>query len=60
MQLTLELKKAIEKTGKSDAISCAEGKIDGKKVILGVMNFSFIGGSMGSAVGEKREENTYS
>ena len=47
-----QLKKAIEKTGKSDAISCAEGKINGKKVILGVMNFSFIGGSMGSAVGE--------
>lgn len=47
-----QLKKAIEKTGKSDAISCAEGKINGKKVVLGVMNFSFIGGSMGSAVGE--------
>ena len=47
-----QLKIAIEKTGKSDAISCAEGKIDGKKIILGVMNFSFIGGSMGSAVGE--------
>ena len=26
--------------------------MDGKKIILGVMNFSFIGGSMGSAVGE--------
>ena len=47
-----QLKSAIDKTGKSDAISCAEGKIDGKKIILGVMNFSFIGGSMGSAVGE--------
>jgi len=47
-----QLKSAIEKTGKSDAICCAQGKIDGRKVILGVMNFSFIGGSMGSAVGE--------
>ncbi len=47
-----QLKKAIEKTGKSDAISCVEGKINKKKVLLGVMDFSFIGGSMGSAVGE--------
>ena len=47
-----QLKKATEKTGKSDAISCVEGMINGNQVILGVMNFSFIGGSMGSAVGE--------
>jgi len=44
---------AIEKTGKNDAISCVECTIVGNEVILGVMNFSFIGGSMGSAVGEK-------
>ena len=49
---TDQLKKAKEKTGKGDAISCVEGKIEGKNIILGVMNFSFIGGSMGSAVGE--------
>ena len=47
-----QLTAAIEKTGKNDAISCAEAKVDKKNVILGVMNFSFIGGSMGSAVGE--------
>lgn len=47
-----QLTTAIEKTGKSDAISCLEAKVDKKDVILGVMNFSFIGGSMGSAVGE--------
>lgn len=47
-----QLTTAIEKTGKNDAISCVEAKIDKKDVILGVMNFSFIGGSMGSAVGE--------
>ena len=47
-----QLTAAIEKTGKNDAISCVEAKIDKKDVILGVMNFSFIGGSMGSAVGE--------
>ena len=47
-----QLTAAIEKTGKNDAISCVEAKVDKKDVILGVMNFSFIGGSMGSAVGE--------
>ncbi|MEL1228900.1 MAG: acetyl-CoA carboxylase, carboxyltransferase subunit beta [Candidatus Neomarinimicrobiota bacterium] len=49
---SLQLTTAIEKTGKNDAISCVEAKVDKKDVILGVMNFSFIGGSMGSAVGE--------
>ena len=48
-----QLNHAIEKTGKNDAISCVEGKIDKHKVIVGVMNFAFIGGSMGSAVGER-------
>ena len=47
-----QLTTAIEKTGKNDAISCVDAKVDKKDVILGVMNFSFIGGSMGSAVGE--------
>ena len=47
-----QLNHAIEKTGKNDAVSCVEGKIDKHKVIIGVMNFAFIGGSMGSAVGE--------
>ena len=47
-----QLTTAIEKTGKNDAISCVEAKVDKKDVVLGVMNFSFIGGSMGSAVGE--------
>ncbi|MEC9474886.1 MAG: acetyl-CoA carboxylase, carboxyltransferase subunit beta [Candidatus Neomarinimicrobiota bacterium] len=47
-----QLNNAIEKTGKNDAISCVEGKINKHKAIVGVMNFSFIGGSMGSAVGE--------
>ena len=47
-----QLNHAIKKTGKNDAISCVEGKIDKHKVIIGVMNFAFIGGSMGSAVGE--------
>jgi len=48
-----QLKAAKKKTGQSDAIVCYEGKIDGSDAVLGVMNFEFIGGSMGSVVGEK-------
>ena len=44
---------AKKKTGQNDAINCYQGKIEEKDVALGIMNFSFIGGSMGSVVGEK-------
>ncbi len=47
------LKDASKETGLSDAILCGFGKIDGKDVAIGVMDFSFMGGSMGSVVGEK-------
>ena len=36
-----------------EAANCYYGSIDGNKVVLSIMNFKFIGGSMGSAVGEK-------
>ena len=44
---------AKKKTGQEDAINCFYGKIEERDVALGIMNFSFIGGSMGSVVGEK-------
>jgi len=47
------LKKAQEETGLSEALVVTEGHIKGKKVILTVMDFNFIGGSMGSVVGER-------
>lgn len=47
------LKKAYERTSLSDAISVAYGKINKKPLVLAAMDFSFIGGSMGSVVGEK-------
>lgn len=50
---TTQLKEAKKKTKNNEAIVCYEGKIDNRPIILGVMNFEFIGGSMGSAVGEK-------
>ena len=47
-----QIKLAESRTGENDAIVVYEGKINGKNVILGIMNFGFIGGSMGSVVGE--------
>lgn len=47
------LKDAIKKTGLYDAIRTGTGKINGMEVTIGCMDFSFIGGSMGSVVGEK-------
>ncbi len=47
------IKDSIRKTGLNDAIKTGAGKINGIEVVIGVMDFSFIGGSMGSVVGEK-------
>jgi len=44
---------AKKKTGLKDAIRIGEGKIKNNRIVFGVMDFSFIGGSMGSVVGEK-------
>ncbi|RJQ33371.1 MAG: acetyl-CoA carboxylase carboxyltransferase subunit beta [Actinobacteria bacterium] len=49
----MSLKEAGFATALNEAIITGEGKIDGKKVCLSVMDFKFIGGSMGSVVGEK-------
>jgi len=43
---------AKTKTGEKNAIKVYDGKINGDSVILAIMNFQFIGGSMGSVVGE--------
>jgi len=47
-----QLMAAQQKTGQNDAVRVVEGFLEAKPVILAVMDFSFIGGSMGSAVGE--------
>lgn len=44
---------ADAKTNLHDALTCGVGKIHGKEVSFASMNFSYIGGSMGSVVGEK-------
>ncbi|NNE77343.1 MAG: acetyl-CoA carboxylase, carboxyltransferase subunit beta, partial [Pricia sp.] len=47
------LKAAQKKTGLKDAVRTAVGKSKGKDLVVACMDFSFIGGSMGSVVGEK-------
>tara|TARA_B100000795_G_scaffold81356_2_gene58624 strand:- start:13610 stop:14458 length:849 start_codon:yes stop_codon:yes gene_type:complete len=47
------LKSSKRKTGLVDAVRTAHGKLDGHAVVIGCMDFNFIGGSMGSVVGEK-------
>lgn len=47
------LKDAYQKTKLKDAIRVAVGKSKGKDLVMAVMDFGFIGGSMGSVVGEK-------
>ena len=42
-----------EKTGRKDAMMIGEGMMNGRRVVFCVFDFSFMGGSMGSVVGEK-------
>lgn len=44
---------AVAKGGSRDAVICVEGKIEGIAVQVAIFDFSFMGGSMGSVVGEK-------
>ncbi|MBK85874.1 MAG: acetyl-CoA carboxylase carboxyl transferase subunit beta [Flavobacteriaceae bacterium] len=50
---TDRLKLAKDKTNLSDAVRTAVGKSKGKNLVVACMDFRFIGGSMGSVVGEK-------
>lgn len=47
------IKEAMRKTELYDAVRTGTGKLNGCDVVIGAMDFSFIGGSMGSVVGEK-------
>lgn len=50
---TDRIQSVIKNTGLYDAIRTGTGEIDGKEVAFACMDFKFIGGSMGSVVGEK-------
>jgi len=47
------LKEAISKTGENEAVITGTCTLNSLPIVLAVMNFKFIGGSMGSVVGEK-------
>ncbi|MFB2936170.1 acetyl-CoA carboxylase, carboxyltransferase subunit beta [Aerosakkonemataceae cyanobacterium BLCC-F154] len=47
------LRDTQEKTSLVDAVNTGVGQLEGERVALGVMDFRFMGGSMGSVVGEK-------
>ena len=49
---TERLKEARSKTGTSDALAVATGRLDGIEVVIAVLDFEFMGGSMGIAVGD--------
>ncbi|MFT4542692.1 MAG: acetyl-CoA carboxylase carboxyl transferase subunit beta [Planctomycetota bacterium] len=45
--------KAVKRTGNNEAFLSGIGRIQGRPIVLGVLDFSFLGGSMGEVVGEK-------
>ncbi|MEL7118893.1 MAG: acetyl-CoA carboxylase, carboxyltransferase subunit beta [Bacteroidota bacterium] len=50
---TKRLESAYEKNTVSDAITVARGKVNRRQLVIAAMDFKFIGGSMGSVVGER-------
>jgi acetyl-CoA carboxylase carboxyl transferase subunit beta len=48
-----KVQRAAERSGQNDALICGTGSIHGRDVVLAVLDFSFMGGSMGEVVGEK-------
>ena len=50
---TSKLEHNQKKTGCRDAILCGCGRMDGRPVALGIMDFNFLGASMGAVVGER-------
>jgi len=47
------IKDTIKKSGLNDAVRCGIGTIKKREVVIACMDFAFVGGSMGSVVGEK-------
>jgi len=48
-----KIKRTEEKTGQKEALICGRGQILGHPIVLAVLDFKFMGGSMGEVVGEK-------
>jgi acetyl-CoA carboxylase carboxyl transferase subunit beta len=48
-----KIAKAVERTGQNEALLCGLGAVEGRPIVLAVLDFGFLGGSMGEVVGEK-------
>jgi acetyl-CoA carboxylase carboxyl transferase subunit beta len=48
-----KVEKTVNRIGQKEALICGMGTIEGREVVLAVLDFSFMGGSMGEVVGEK-------
>ncbi len=48
-----KLERTVQRTGQKEALICGTGQVHGRKVVLAVLDFGFMGGSMGEVVGEK-------
>jgi len=48
-----KIKRAADRTGQKEALLCGTGTIEGRPVVLAILDFNFMGGSMGEVVGEK-------
>ena len=49
----VRIKEAQALTGQKDAVICGECRIEDQPVMLGIFDFNFLGGSLGSVAGEK-------
>ncbi|HIG87964.1 MAG TPA: acetyl-CoA carboxylase carboxyltransferase subunit beta [Planctomycetes bacterium] len=48
-----KIERTVKRTGQNEALLCGTGEIQGRPVVLAVLDFRFLGGSMGEVVGEK-------
>lgn len=48
-----KITKTVKRTGQKEALLCGSATIEGRRVVLAILDFSFLGGSMGEVVGEK-------
>lgn len=48
-----KIARTVQRTGQNEALICGKGEIQGRPVVLAVLDFKFLGGSMGEVVGEK-------
>ncbi|MDF1799008.1 MAG: acetyl-CoA carboxylase carboxyltransferase subunit beta, partial [Planctomycetota bacterium] len=48
-----KIERAVKRSGQNEAFLVGTGRVEGRELVLGVLDFAFMGGSMGEVVGEK-------